>query len=196
MDHAGSGYGVRGGPCHHWRRQWFDIAKSPPAPIAVEVLQRIAELYRIEAEIRGSSADERRAARQQKTRPLVEALKAGLEETLGQLAGGASVAQAIRYGLGRWDGLTRFLDDGRVEIDSNTVERSMRPIATRRPLCPPSLSIWEHWKRVGVSGATRATFSGHCHFDRFQRQIIGADLVRRSSNNLLGGKDAGFNKAA
>jgi transposase len=113
----------------HWRRQWFDIAKSPPAPIAVEVLERIAELYRIEAEIRGSSADERRAARQQKTRPLVEALKAGLERTLGQLAGGAPVAQAIRYGLGRWDGLTRFLDDGRVEIDSNTVERSMRPIA-------------------------------------------------------------------
>jgi transposase len=107
-------------------------AKSPPAPIAVEVLERIAELYRIEAEIRGSSADERRAARQQKTRPLVEALKAGLERTLGQLAGGALVAQAIRYGLGRWDGLTRFLDDGRVEIDSNTVERSMRPIALSR----------------------------------------------------------------
>jgi transposase len=180
----------------HWRRQWFDIAKSPPAPIAVEVLERIAELYRIEAEIRGSSADERQAVRQQKTRPLVEALKAGLERTLGQLAGGASVAQAIRYGLGRWDGLTRFLDDGCVEIDSNTVERSMRPIATRRSLCPPSPSVWEHWKRVGVGDATRTTFSGHRHFDWLRRQVIGADLVWRSSNNLLSGKDLGFNKAA
>lgn len=116
----------------HWRRQWFDIAKSPPAPIAAEVLKRIAELYRIEAEIRGGSADERRATRQQKTRPLVEALKAWLEKTLVQLAGGSSVAQAIRYGLTRWEGLIRFLDDGRVEIDSNTVERSMRPIALSR----------------------------------------------------------------
>lgn len=116
----------------HWRRQWFDIAKSPPAPIAAQVLKRIAELYRIEAEIRGGSADERRVARQQKTRPLVAALKASLEKTLVQLAVGSPIAQAIRYGLGRWDGLTHFLDDGRVEIDSNTVERSMRPIALTR----------------------------------------------------------------
>ena len=59
----------------HWRRQWFDIAKSPPEPIAAEVLQRIAELYRIEAEIRGEKADAHRAVRQQKSKPLVDALK-------------------------------------------------------------------------------------------------------------------------
>jgi len=64
-----------GGPCHHWRRQWFDIAKSPPAPIAAEVLQRIAELYQIEAEIRGEEADARRAVRQQKSKSLIDALK-------------------------------------------------------------------------------------------------------------------------
>ena len=69
----------------HWLRQWFDIAKSPPAPVAADVLKRIAELYRIEAETRGKSGDERHAVRQQKTRPLVEALKAWLEKTLVQL---------------------------------------------------------------------------------------------------------------
>jgi transposase len=116
----------------HWRRQWFDIAKSPPAPIASEVLKRIAELYQVEAEIRGSSAAERRAARQQKTRPLVDGLKVWLEKTLHQLPASATLAQTIRYGLSRWDGFTRFLDDGRIEIDSNTVERSMRPIALNR----------------------------------------------------------------
>src|SRR5436309_5103140 len=63
----------------HWRRQWFDLAKSPPAPIATEALKRIAELYQIEAEIRGNSADERRAMRQQKTKPLAQALKTWLE---------------------------------------------------------------------------------------------------------------------
>ena len=68
----------------HWRRQWFDLAKSPPAPIATEALKRIAELYEIEAEIRGDSAEERRALRQEKTKPLV----ATLEQTLVQVASG------------------------------------------------------------------------------------------------------------
>jgi len=116
----------------HWRRQWFDIAKSPPAPIATEVLKRIAELYQIEAEIRGKSANERQVVRQEKTQPLVAALKTWLEKTLVQLASGSSIAQAIRYGLNHWDGLARFLDDGCIEIDSNTVERSIRPIALNR----------------------------------------------------------------
>jgi transposase len=115
----------------HWRRQWFDLAKSP-APIATEALERIAALYRIEAEIRGSSAEERRAARQQRSRPLVAALKAWLEKTLLQLPRRSTLAQVIRYGLTRWNGFTLFLDDGRVEIDSNTVERSMRPIVLTR----------------------------------------------------------------
>ncbi len=116
----------------HWRRQFFDIAKSPPAPIAAAALKRFAELYEIEAEIRGNSAAERHTVRQEKAKPLVTALKTWLEKTLAQLAGGSSIAQAIRYGLSRWDGLVRFLDDGRIEIDSNTVERSMRPIALSR----------------------------------------------------------------
>jgi hypothetical protein len=108
------------------------MAKSPPAPIATEALKRIAELYAIEAEIRGKSADERRAMRQEKTRPLIAALKAWLERTLPKVAGSSSIAQAIRYGLNHWDGLVRFLDDGRIEIDSNTVERSMRPVVLNR----------------------------------------------------------------
>ena len=116
----------------HWRRQWFDIAKSPPAPIAAEVLQRIAELYRIEAQIRGQDAGERRAVRQQKSKPLIAALKSRLEEMLRQIPSGSSIAQTIRYGFNQGDGLLRFLDDGRIEIDSNTVERSMRPIALNR----------------------------------------------------------------
>ena len=133
----------------HWRRQFFDLAKSPPAPIATEALKRIAELYQIEAEIRGKSADERRAVRQEKTKPLAEALKAWLEKTLAQLAGGSSIAQAIRYALNRWDGLVRFLDDGRIEINSNTVERAMRPIALNR-------------KNAHSPAATKGQKTGRC----------------------------------
>src|SRR4029078_12463521 len=116
----------------HWRRQWFDIAKSPPAPIAAEVLQRIAGLYQMEAEIRGEEADARRAVRQQKSKPLIEALKSWLEEMLQQVPSGSSIDTAIRYGFNQWNGVLRFLDDGRIEIDSNTVERSMRPVALNR----------------------------------------------------------------
>src|SRR3954449_8521730 len=101
----------------HWRRQWFDITKSPPAPIAAEVLQRIAELYRIETEIRGEEADARRAVRQQKAKPLIAALKSWLEETLRQVPSGSPIAQAIRYGFNQWDGVLRFFDAGRIAID-------------------------------------------------------------------------------
>ena len=64
--------------------------------------------------------------RQQKTKPLAEALRAWLEKTLTQVAAGSSIAQAIRHALGRWDGLVRFLDDGRIEIGFNTVERQTK----------------------------------------------------------------------
>ncbi len=70
--------------------------------------------------------------RQEKTKPLVAGLKTWFAETLAQVAGGSTIAKAIRYALNHWDGLIRFLDDGRIEIDSNTVERAMRPIALSR----------------------------------------------------------------
>jgi transposase len=63
----------------------------------------------------------------------------------------------MRYALSRWAALTRYCDDGRLEIDNNAAERSIRPIATRRSLCSPSSSIWEHWNLVFEIDATRAT---------------------------------------
>jgi hypothetical protein len=104
------------------RRPFYEIAASGSAPIAAEALARIAEFYAIEVEIRGRSADERRAIRQEKTRPLVDGLKTRLEAQL------STIAEAIRYALTRWSGLTRFIDDGRVEIDPNVVERTIRPL--------------------------------------------------------------------
>jgi transposase len=64
-----------------------------------------------------------------------------LEQQLAAVSQKATIAEAIRYALARWQGLMRFIDDGRIEIDSNTVERPIRPIATRRSLCPPCSSI-------------------------------------------------------
>ena len=116
----------------HFRRQFYDIAKTGNAPIAAAALDKIGELYGLEADIRGRTADERRSARMARSKPLVDALKAWLDEQLAKLSKGSALAEAIRYGLNHWEGLSRFLDDGRIEIDSNVVERSIRPIALNR----------------------------------------------------------------
>jgi transposase len=116
----------------HWRRRFYEIAKGGGAPIAEEALRRIAKLYAIEAAIRGHDADERRAVRQAQSKPLVAELKTWLEVQLARASAKSAIAMAIRYGFNHWEGLSCFLDDGRIEIDSNIVERSMRPIALNR----------------------------------------------------------------
>ena len=116
----------------HVRRPFYELAQSGPAPIAAEALVRIAALYRIEAEIWGRSADDRRDVRQARSRPLVEAFEPWLREKLALVSQKSRLAEAIRYALSRWAGLGLFLDDGRVELDTNVVERSMRPLALTR----------------------------------------------------------------
>lgn len=117
----------------HLRRQFYKVAcDDKPAPIANEALGRIAALYTIEERIRGRSAEERRIIRQAETRPLMEELKSWLEKSLQTLSGHADTAKAIRYGLSHWNELMQFIDDGRIEINSNAVERSMRPVALTR----------------------------------------------------------------
>ena len=116
----------------HGRRQFFEIHQSSQSPIAGEVLRRIAELYRIEDEIRGQPPDVRRTVRQDRSRPKVEALKVYLEEQLARVSGKMPVAKAIRYMLRHWTGLCVFLNDGRVELDTNSIERLHRIVATTR----------------------------------------------------------------
>jgi transposase len=117
----------------HFRRRFYEIYVGGHAPIATEALARIKQLYEIEAEIRGQPPEVRQAVRQDKSKPLTEAMKPWLESNLGKVAQAGKVAAAIRYGLNHWDGLLRFLDDGRIEIDSNTVEREIRgPALTRK----------------------------------------------------------------
>ena len=116
----------------HLRRRFFEIAEGGPAPIASDALERIAALYAIEKTIRGRSADERRAVRQERSKPLVLALGAWLEQQLARVSAKATIAKHIRYALNHWDGLARFLNDGRIELDTNIVERSIRPIILNR----------------------------------------------------------------
>jgi transposase len=112
----------------HARRKFFDFHHATGSPIAAEALRRITELYQIEARIRGRPPDQRAQIRQAESRPLVEAMKTWLEGELARVSAKSALAEAIRYALRHWNGLGLFLEDGHVEIDSNTVERTIRPI--------------------------------------------------------------------
>ena len=116
----------------HVRRKFYELYVGGNQPIATEALARINALYAIEAEARGMAADVRRRIRQEKAKPLVEALKPWLEGAREKVSKGSKLGQALRYALNHWHGLVRYLDDGRIEIDSNTVERAIRPIALTR----------------------------------------------------------------
>ncbi len=116
----------------HARRGFYEVFESTKSPIAAEIIRRIAELYQIEDTIRGRPPDERRAVRQEQSKPKVEAIKAYIEAQIGKVSGKSTLAKAMRYTLNHWKGLIVFLDDGRVEIDNNTIERLHRLVATIR----------------------------------------------------------------
>ena len=117
----------------HMRREFFQFHASTQSPLAAEVLARVAALYAIEADTRGQPAEHRRQVRQQRSRPIVEALHGWLLEHVERISGASDLAKAMRYALRHWPGLVAFLDDGRIEMDTNVVERAIRPhVLTRK----------------------------------------------------------------
>lgn len=114
----------------HVRRKFFDLGDT--SPVATEVLRRIAALYVIETEIRGRPAKQRRQVRHERSSVIVDDLQQYLGARYRQVSAKSKLGEAIRYALTRWDGLSRFLDDGRIDLDSNPVERSIRPLALNR----------------------------------------------------------------
>ena len=110
------------------RRKFYEIAKADGAPTPMEALRRIGEVYAIEAKIRGQSSAHRLTALRSQSRPLIERLHHWLEAQLSQLLQRARLADAIRYALTRWIELTRFLHDGHIDLDTNPVERAIRPV--------------------------------------------------------------------
>lgn len=116
----------------HARRKFHDIHIAHPSPTTIGALERIGILYRIEEEVRGKPSDERRAIRQTRAAPLLSELRAWMEKTLRSLSPKSETAEAIRYALSRWRALTRYVDDGCIEIDNSTAERALRAVALGR----------------------------------------------------------------
>jgi transposase len=116
----------------HARRKFHDLYVSDRSPLAAEALERIGALYALEEKIRSRPALERAQARQQQAAPLLLALQQWLSATLQLVSTKSTLAGAIKYCLVRWTALTRYRDDGRIEIDNNTAERSIRPLVLGR----------------------------------------------------------------
>ena len=116
----------------HARRAFYELHQATRSPIAAQALERIAELYEIEADIRGQLPEERQRQRQAYAQPLLESLHTWLQQTLARVSKKSELAQAIGYVLSRWTALTRYCSDGRIEIDNNTAERALRAVALGR----------------------------------------------------------------
>jgi transposase len=116
----------------HGRRKFYELAELRKAPLAIEAVRRIDELFAIERQINDLSPDQRLAVRRQRSKPLVDELEAWMRQERRKLSSGNPLAKAMNYSLERWEALTRFLDDGRVCLSNNAAERALRGIAVGR----------------------------------------------------------------
>jgi len=116
----------------HVRRKFVDVFASQGNAIAEEAIRRIAELYAVEKEARGRSPEARVALRQARAKPIFDDLEARLNAQLPKISGKAPLAQAIRYALGRMPKARPYLENGRLELDNNTAERAVKPVAIGR----------------------------------------------------------------
>jgi hypothetical protein len=160
----------------HGRRKFFQLADIRAAamkraqghegqqaalisPLALEAVRRIDALFDIERAINGLSAEARLAARGAQSAPLVGELEAWMREERAKLSRHAPVAGAMDYMLKRWEGFTRFLQDGRICLTNNAAERALRGLAMWGSLCTSCSSDWKHWKLVFGDRATRGPFA-------------------------------------
>jgi transposase len=116
----------------HARRKFHEIHVVHASPTTTDALARIGALYAIEDEIRGKPADLRLSVRQTRAKPLLEQLRTWMEKAQRSLSSKSETAGGIRYALSRWRALTRYIDDGRLEIDNSAAERALRAVALGR----------------------------------------------------------------
>ena len=162
----------------HFRRKVFDLHERSPTPLTTDILERIGALYAVEAEVRGQPPDVRHRVRQDRTRPLVDALRDVLDTTLRRLSPKSDMARAIAYGTKRWPALCRFLHDGQLEIDNNIAERALRGVAVGR----------RNWLFAGSrAGGERAaaiyTIIQTCKANGVDPQAYIADVIARVADD-------------
>lgn len=116
----------------HARRKLFDLHAANKSQLAGFALEQFAKVYDIEREVKELNADQRKAIRQQHTKPILDALHQWMTLQRQKLPDSSATAKALDYSLRRWTALTRFVDDGQLPVDNNWIENQIRPIAIGR----------------------------------------------------------------
>ncbi len=158
----------------HARRKFVDVVKLTGSSEALSILARIAEIYRIEAKIRGESADTRLRVRRREAAPIMSELKAQLTELSDEVSAKSALGKAVTYTLNHWNGLAAFLEDGRIEVDSNVVERSMKSVALTR-----KNSLFVGSARGGETFAVLASLINTAKLNGVDPEVWLADVLER-----------------
>ncbi len=127
-----SGRIIEAGCLAHARRKFFDLHAANKSQIAECALEQFGKVYEIERQVKDQEAEERRAIRQQQTKPVLDALREWMLLQRQKVPGNSATAKALDYSLNRWAALTRFVDDGQLPVDNNWVENQIRPVALGR----------------------------------------------------------------
>lgn len=158
----------------HARRKFVDVVKLTGSSEALSILARIAEVYRIEAKLRGESADTRLTVRRRETAPIMRELKVQLTDLSEEVSSKSALGKAVSYALNHWSGLTACLTDGRIEVDSNVVERSMKSVALTR-----KNSLFVGNERGGKSFAVLASLVNTAKLNGVDPEVWLADVLER-----------------
>jgi transposase len=164
----------------HARRGFFDVHASNKSALAKEALDRIGALFDIERTIAGQPPKIRRSVRSRTAKPSIDALATWLDEQLGKIPGKSDLASAIRYARSRWQALTRYLDDGRLEISNNAAENQIRPVALGR----------KNWLFSGSdAGGARAaafyTIIRTCRLNGIEPEAYVTDVIARIGSHPI-----------
>ncbi|WP_110281239.1 IS66 family transposase [Loktanella sp. PT4BL] len=164
----------------HGRRKLIKAKPKKGSPIVDEALLRIAALYKVEDAIRGSDPDHRRAVRQEMSRPLVDEFFTWLKAQAARVSRKSDLGEAMAYMLKRQDGFRLFLDDGRVDIDSNLVENAIRsPAMNRRN------ALFAGHDEGGRNWARFASLIGTCKMNGVEPYAYMRDLFTKLANGHL-----------
>lgn len=158
----------------HARRKFVDVVKLTGSSETLSILARIAEVYRIEAKLRGESADTRLTVRRREAAPVMKELKTKLTELSDEVSAKSALGKAVTYTLNHWGGLAAFLEDGRIEVDSNVVERSMKSVALTR-----KNSLFVGNERGGKSFAVLASLVNTAKLNGVDPEVWLADVLER-----------------
>ncbi|AVA25716.1 IS66 family insertion sequence transposase domain-containing protein (plasmid) [Rhizobium sp. NXC24] len=158
----------------HARRKFVDVVKLTGSSEALSILARIAEVYRIEAKLRGEDEDTRLSGRRREAAPIMRELKVQLTELSEEVSAKSALGKAVTYTLNHWSGLTAFFDDGRVEVDSNVVERSMKSVALTR-----KNSLFVGNERGGKTFAILASLVNTAKLNSVDPDVWLADVLER-----------------